>query len=822
MFAEFICRSVVLKKMYIKFILFSQKRALLVFFIMTVVIAAQLLYLKNHLKIDTDLKALFKGTNPTVVQLQEMEEMIGTYSTVLVVAHSPDREKNIEALMRIKEKVENDPAVRFIEFDRNIEYIEKHALLFASVEDLEKIRNSVRNAIADKVAESLSFSEDNKTGSGGDGTSSLNEKLDDIGKKAQIYRDKYKINRFYEAENGTFVAMKVRPGGSETNISDTKTIVDLLDRAILETQPEKLGVTVEAGGHFRNKLKEMNAIYTDVFSTLMICIFLLCLTIVFYFRSIRALLIVFFPLSAGILSAITAMQFFTGGFNIISAFSFTILYGLGIDFNIHLLGRFSEERNKTGDCKSALENSSTGILPAIFSGAVTTVAAFFSLILIDFKGFSDFGLAAAIGVTTSFISILLFFPAVVFAFDRIRPLNIKAYKTEFLAWTFSKISKKPVVVTAVLAIITICSVISIRFAGLEYNFDNLTFPGKYDKSSITTQYIDAVKKNKADIISTGLPSFIVTNSAEETEDATRTLSEMMNHNDERSVALKDVLSTFTFLPPDQEKKLVIIKNIRQLIERKINLFDEKTVERYNSDFKPYLEINSEMDKNKLPGWITDKMSLKDGSFDRFIILAIGGNKSDVRDVITIRKEYGKIEGKIKDYKILGSYMLLSEIKTVIDKHIPLASLFAFLAVFAVLVIMYRSFKNALIVFLSLSAGILLMIFVAVIAGIKFNIFNMIVIPTVIGTGIDSAIHIFHRHHTSSEGSMVENLKNTGGAVFFSSLTTLVGFGSVAFAAHKGLQSIGIMASVGIITVTLVNLVFFPVIIVFIQERFQKK
>jgi predicted RND superfamily exporter protein len=99
---------------------------------------------------------------------------------------------------------------------------------------------------------------------------------------------------------------------------------------------------------------------------------------------------------------------------------------------------------------------------------------------------------------------------------------------------------------------------------------------------------------------------------------------------------------------------------------------------------------------------------------------------------------------------------------------------------------------------------------------------MIVIPTVIGTGIDSAIHIYHRYRTSSNESMVENLKNTGGAVFFSSLTTLVGFGSVAFAAHKGLQSIGIMASIGIITVTLVNLVFFPVIIVFIQERFQKK
>ncbi|HSW60177.1 MAG TPA: hypothetical protein VLJ60_05225, partial [bacterium] len=217
-----------MKKLYLDFIRFSQKNILLMLIFMTGLIAFELFYLKNNLIIDTDLKALFKGTNHTVIQLEQMEELVGSYSTVLVVANSPDRENNIKALQNIKEKVENDPAVRFVEFDRDISYLEKHALLFASVEDLEKIRDSVRNAIADKVAASMSLSEDNKTGSDGEGTSSLNERLDDIAKKTQTYRDKYKINRFYEAENGTFVAMKVRPGGSETNVSDTKTIVDLL------------------------------------------------------------------------------------------------------------------------------------------------------------------------------------------------------------------------------------------------------------------------------------------------------------------------------------------------------------------------------------------------------------------------------------------------------------------------------------------------------------------------------------------------------------------------------------------------------------------
>lgn len=789
-----------------------------------VVTALELFYIKNNLKIDTDLRALFKGDNEMVLELEKMEDIVGSYSTVLVVAHSPNREKNIEALRLVKEKIDGNPLVRFVEFDRDVEYLEKNALLFATVDELQKVKSEVQNQIAKAVKKELEFdgesdASNENSSENKESTENLTSKMDEVLEKAESYRAKYKMDKFYEVENGTYVAMKVRPAGGETNVSDSKKIVDLLEKAISEVQPEKLGVEVEAGGLFRNKLREMTAIYNDVFSTLAICIILLSLTIIFYFRSLRALLIVFFPLSSGVLSAISAMQFFVGGFNIISAFSFTILYGLGIDFSIHLLGRFSEQVEQSSTTEEALIKSMPVVMPSIFCGAITTVAAFFSLIMIDFKGFSDFGLAAALGVSTSFLAIMIFFPAIVFFFDRMKPLRIKARTTDFLASVYTALSKKSSLVFAVFLVVTALAAVSIKFGEIEYNFDNLSFPGKYDES-ITNHYRNAQKKAKTDVISTGLPSFIVTNSAEETEDATRTLTKIKAEKS-TSIELKDLISIYTFLPEDQEEKIKIIKDIRRLIERKINLFSDDEIERYNKDFKPYLEVSSVMDKEKLPDWIMDKLSLKDGSSDRFIMVALGGNKSDVNDVMRIIDEFGTIRGNINNYKLLGSYMLLSEIKKVIEYHVPLAIVFAFCAVFIVLVLLYRSFINAFVVFLPLAAGILWMILTAVICGIKFNVFNMIIIPTVIGTGIDSAIHIYYRYRSAPE-KMIENLKNTGGSVFYSSLTTLVGFGSVALAKHKGLQSIGIMASIGIVTVTLVNLVFFPVIIRWIADSRDKK
>lgn len=809
-----------MKNFYKKFIGFSAKHTYFIVFCLVAVMVLELFYIKNNLKIDTDLRALFKGSNETVIELEKMENIVGSYSTVLVVAQSPDREKNIEALRQIKAKIDGNPLVRFIEFDRDVDYLEKNALLFASVDELKKIKGEVQKQIAEAVKKELnSDGNTEESDEKSEESSNITSKMDEILKKAEDYRSKYKMDKFYEVENGTYVAMKVRPAGGETNVADSKKIVDLLEKAIAEVQPEKMGVEVEAGGNFRNKLREMTAIYNDVFSTLAICIILLSLTIIFYFRSIKALFIVFLPLSVGVLSSISAMQFFVGGFNIISAFSFTILYGLGIDFSIHLLGRYSEQAEKTENTEEALKLSLPNTIPSIFSGAITTVAAFFSLIMIDFKGFSDFGLAAALGVSTSFIAIMLFFPAVVFLFDRMGKLRIKARTTDFLAAVFVTFSKKPTLVTVIFLLLTVVAAVSVKFGRVEYNFDNLSFPGKYE-DSVTNRYIAAQKKEKTDAISTGLPSFIVTNSAEETEDATRILAKMKDEKS-TSIEFKDFISIYTFLPEDQEEKIKIIKDIRRLIERKINLFSESEIEKFNNDFKPFLEVDSVMEREKLPDWITDKLSLKDGSSDRFIMVALGGNKSNVEDVIRIKEEFGTIHGNINDYKLLGSYMLLSEIKKIIDIHVPLAIVFAFCSVFITLLLLYRSFVNAFVVFLPLAAGILWMILISVIFGIKFNVFNMIIIPTVIGTGIDSAIHIYYRYRSAPD-KMIENLKNTGGSVFYSSLTTLVGFGSVALAKHKGLQSIGIMASIGIVMVTLVNLVFFPVIIKWIEDLRKKK
>lgn len=800
-----------------KFSDISYRYSFVLVLLLIVILGLEGYYLKNNFKVDTNLKALFKGTNETVVKLEKMEKRIGGTSNLLIVVNSPDRQKNIDFLSELKKKIEGHKSIRFVDFDRDVSYLEKHGFLFLPMDELQNIHKEVRDAIRAKVKAEMSFDDEEKTDDKKEDSEFNEEQFKKLSQKIDEYKKKYNIRRYFEAENGTFVAMKVRQAASDTSVSKTKKLVKFLEKNVADIDPEKYGVKVEVGGFFRNKIKEIDAIYNDLFSTLGICVLLLCLTIIFYFRSLISLILIILPLSAGVMSSATTMQFFLGDFNIISAFSFAILYGLGIDFGIHLLGRYSEEKEKGLKPTEAMYQSYKHLVPAVFSGAATTAVAFLTLVLIEFKGFSDFGLAAAIGVTTSFISIVLFFPALVFIFERIRPLKVRVREITFIPKIYSALSSRPKVLFTSLVFLVLAAIVSLEYVEVEYNFDRLSFPNKYDPDSLSQRYRKAIRKEKSDSFSTGLPSYILTDSFEQTEDATREL-ERIKKEQPFDITLKDYMSVYSFIPEKQDEKLKIIKRIHRLIERKINLFDEKAVAEYKKQIEPMLSVTTKIEKDKLPGWIVDKLAEKDGTSGRFIVVALNGNKSKVPDVLKIKEYYGKIKGKIREYDLLGSYMLLGDIKDVIEVHVPRAVLLSFIAVFLVLMLLFRSFKKGFLVLVPLASGLLWMMLVTAVVGMKMNVFNMIVIPTVVGIGIDSAIHIFHRYKSSGVAEMDRNLVYTGGAVLFSSLTTFVGFASIAFAQHRGLNSIGVTASIGIITVTIANLIYFPAVLKYLGTR----
>ncbi|MCP4665430.1 MAG: MMPL family transporter, partial [Deltaproteobacteria bacterium] len=96
------------------------------------------------------------------------------------------------------------------------------------------------------------------------------------------------------------------------------------------------------------------------------------------------------------------------------------------------------------------------------------------------------------------------------------------------------------------------------------------------------------------------------------------------------------------------------------------------------------------------------------------------------------------------------------------------------------------------------------------AGIPINLFNFIVLPILIGIGLDDGIHIFRRYQEL--GDVEKTLASTGRSVFVTTLTTACGFGSLYLAEYHVLKGMGLMTIVGVFSCFFFSVIALPAIL----------
>ena len=108
---------------------------------------------------------------------------------------------------------------------------------------------------------------------------------------------------------------------------------------------------------------------------------------------------------------------------------------------------------------------------------------------------------------------------------------------------------------------------------------------------------------------------------------------------------------------------------------------------------------------------------------------------------------------------------------------------------------------------------------------KIGIYNVIVIPLVLGLGIDGSVHFIISWTSTKKITLRKLLDTTGRNVIASSTTTAAGFVGMLFTTHKGLKSIGDLACIGIMTFLVASVVFsmfFSIVFLKRKEIIQKK
>ena len=142
------------------------------------------------------------------------------------------------------------------------------------------------------------------------------------------------------------------------------------------------------------------------------------------------------------------------------------------------------------------------------------------------------------------------------------------------------------------------------------------------------------------------------------------------------------------------------------------------------------------------------------------------------------------------------------------------SIVAFTVLFIVtaLWLNFRSIGRTLIAFTPLLIGLAATIGWMGLLGIPFNIINMAAVPIILGTADDYGVHFYQRFIDHPEASLSESYKIVFRPILGSTLTTLIGFGSLLVADMGGIRSFGLVSLVGIALCTVTTLVWFPALL----------
>ncbi|MCZ7626562.1 MAG: MMPL family transporter [Candidatus Methylomirabilis sp.] len=100
--------------------------------------------------------------------------------------------------------------------------------------------------------------------------------------------------------------------------------------------------------------------------------------------------------------------------------------------------------------------------------------------------------------------------------------------------------------------------------------------------------------------------------------------------------------------------------------------------------------------------------------------------------------------------------------------------------------------------------------------LKFNLANLIIIPLIVAPGVENGLLIIHRFREEGEAAILP--KSIGKGVVLSSLTTMIGFGSLLIAHHRGASSIGLLVTLGVGAILLVSITVLPALLTVVAKQ----
>lgn len=755
--------------------------------------------------ISTDPADLLPQDYVSVQTLLEIRDKVDQKRRFGVIFESEHPESTKRLLHDLAGELRKSPSVAKVLVTKpGYDFFDKNKFLYMETPDLEEVRDRIDRQIQRKKLGGfyISFEEDNEK-----------EELDfkDLETK---YREKYNQgaeDKYFVSPNGKVFGLYVEGSIANMNLAQEKQFQEEVRRLVEAFPYQSYDFNMKVYFAGSTRIMEYRALLRDLKVAGIISGIVIFLPLLIRFRRPQYVLLIFLPLLVGVPAGIALASLWVPKLNVTTSFLFAILGGLGVETGIHIFSRYHEKRLAGVGLESTLLDIYEHVGPPALTAIAALAVTFILMVFSDFRGFSEFGFVSALGLIVVFLLYFTFFPALLILAEKIRLLRWKEKLEEIQAhFSFTDSFVKACLV--LFGLWTLFSLFALPQIGFEYNSKKIRADIPEEKLAKLKQRLTTGKRAND-------PALVLINSEEEAKALQQAVEAIKVSKKDAKV--EDTSSLYSLVPKEQARKMEILAEIEKLLsDDSIKLVpkkDQADLDRFKAELKrpePFVLAD-------VPKEIRENFYTKGGETLFFIFAQPQLELDNGLNAMEFGEEIAQIKTPLGTFQASSSAIVFGDVLRTMLRDSKKIMLAAVLSVGFFVFLDFKSFKKTAFVMVSILMGVLWVFGVLYLLRIKLNLYNMVMIPAVMGMSVDNSIHLYHRYEELGRGRLAEVLSTTGITVLLASLTNAAGFVGLAFASHGGLRSMGVLAVIGVVTCLMSTLLLLPAVLRWRERQVSK-
>ncbi len=637
--------------------------------------------------------------------------------------------------------------------------------------------------------------------------------------------------------------IQIHPALDFSALEPGKKATDFIRKAAADLKlKQTLGASVRLTGTVPIADQEFATVQDGAIRNLIATMAIVLIILWLALRSARIIFAVFATVAIGLAITAAAGLMMVGALNLISIAFAVLFVGIGVDFGIQFSVRYRAERHEVDDLRAALANAGEHIATPLALAAAATAAGFLSFVPTAYRGVSELGQIAGLGMIIAFIGSITVLPALLTIFNPPGESEPLGYAALAPVDSFFERYRMPILIgTTVLIVAALPALYYLKF---DFNPIHLRNP----KAELIATYLDvrsdpAIGANSVDVLA-----------------SSQTAAQQVARRLEKLPQVSRTMTLASFVPADQAGKIALIDNAAKSLDPALNapprpvpsdaenvnaLKNMQTVliraadnhsgegpaaaKRLAADLgklaaaSPAMRARAQaafvmplqtaleglrnalhpqpVGEKTLPASLRRNWVTPDGRF-RVQVMP----KGDLGSNREIRK-FAQAVQKVEPTAVGGPIAIFESGRTIIRAFVE-AGLWALISIAILLWLTLRRLGDVLLTLIPLIVAGVVTLELCVAFGLALNFANIIALPLLLGIGV--AFKIYYMMSWRAGFSQVLQSPLTR-AVFFSALTTATAFGSLWFSNHPGTSSMGKLLALSLVCTLAAAVLYQPIL-----------